>query len=1031
MNKKKRIRYAVFIFVCFLVLIFYVASIVVTQNLFLYNTINSVLGGESRVLVSGDPSLPEFQYYTADEGINSKADALAAANAVNERIVEEGIVMLKNDQSLPLKKNSKISVFGKNSVNLVYGGSGSAGASTDGAVTIGQSLTTAGFQVNPTLINFYNDDTLSGDRRPKTGPAMGSKPAGLPTYETPVSRYTDEVKKSFSEYNDAAIVVISRIGGEGFDLPRTMKESYDEGAAKIEGARSADDHYLQLDQNETDLIKAVGEQFGFDNVIVVINSGAPIELGFLDDPSHYAYSPNVKGALWIGTTGKTGINALGRILNGEVNPSGRTVDTYARDFKNDPSWNNFANNNVNNGNRYTVDGKNKSYYFVDYEEGIYVGYRYWETRGYTEEQAGNPDWYEQNVVYPIGYGLSYTHFAWEIDTQNTTEEGQELLKDGTVNISVKVTNTGEVAGKDVVQLYLTAPYTGTAQNPGIEKSHVVMLDFGKTRLLQPGESDEIKFSVDVHDFASYDYNDANGNGFKGYEVEDGDYILRISKNAHESVIDLDYTVPVGGYTYATDPVTDKPVENRFDEVSEHITTYLSRTDWEGTWPSVPTEQDKAVTDEFIDSLTYDRVDEGKPWYTEEMPTQSGIELTYSQTKVKLYELMDKDYDDPLWDELLDQLTVAQMAKMIGTGNYNTMNIDGIDKPKTIDPDGPVGFTAFMGDPSVYDTCYYASGCVVAATYNTELAYEMGKAVGNEGIIGNEAGDGTPYSGWYAPAVNIHRSQFGGRNWEYYSEDGVLSGKIAAGVIQGAMDKGVYTYVKHFALNDQETDRTNNGYLTWANEQSMREIYLRPFEIAVKEGGTTAMMSSFNRIGTEWAGGSYDLLTEILRNEWGFRGMVVTDYNLYAHMPADQMIRAGGDLNLCQDKQPSTTQTATHVTALRNAAKNILYTVVNSNAMNGHGAGIEYRYIMPVWEMCLIGADVAVAVGMIIWIAFIIRGRLKRKKLASEVLTGGEGAVGEDIGVENAVGEGATDSQGADANQTKDDGNENTRPSQDT
>lgn len=957
-----------------LLVILLAANIVLTQNLFIYNTVNSVLGGERRVLAAGDPS--KYQYYTTDEGLNGKEDVLAAANAVNESIVEEGTVLLKNEGSLPLAKNSKISVFGKNSVDLVYGGSGSAGASTAGAVTLEESLTAAGFQVNPSLVEFYKNDAASGSGRPAS-PAMGAKPAGFATGETPLSSYTSALKSSFSEYDDAAIVVISRIGGEGFDLPRTMKESYAEGAAKTEGARSADDHYLQLDENEAALIKAVGGEFGFDNVIVVINSGAPIEVGFLDDPTHYAYSPNVKGALWIGTTGKTGINALGRILSGEVNPSGRTVDTYARNFKNDPTWNNFGNNNVDNGNRYTVDGKNKSYYYVEYEEGIYVGYRYWETRGFTEAQAGNEAWYAENVVYPLGYGLSYTDFTWEIVDEETTQSGAVLAEDGTVKIRVKVTNTGSVAGKDVVQLYYTAPYTGTKEDPGIEKSHVVLLDFGKTELLEPGASDYIDFSFDARDMASYDYSDANGNGFAGYELEGGDYQIRISENAHVSAFDLTYSVPAEGYKYSNDDATNNPVENRFDDVSGHIETYLSRSDWEGTWPTTPTEQDRAVTDEFIDSLTYDRNDEGKPWYTDEMPTQSERELSFAETEVKLYQLIGKEYDDPLWDTLLDQLTVAQMAQMIGTGNYNTMLIDSIGKPKTIDPDGPVGFTAFMGDPSVYDTCFYASGCVVAATYNTELAYEMGRAVGNEGIVGNEKGDGTPYSGWYAPAVNIHRSQFSGRNWEYYSEDGVLSGKIAAGVIRGANDMGVYTYIKHFALNDKETDRTNGGLLTWANEQSMRELYLKPFEIAVKEGDTTAMMSSFNRIGTVWAGGCYELLTEILRNEWGFQGMVVTDYNLYAHMPADQMIRAGGDLNLCQDKRPSTTQTATQVTALRKATHNILYTVANSNAMNGYGEGVEYRYAMPYWEMWLLIGDAVIAVGVVIWGVFAVRKALRR------------------------------------------------------
>ncbi len=948
-----------------------VANLVVTQNLFLYNTVNSVFGGERTVLVKGDPA--KYQYYEAD--YKDKAETLKAANALNERIAEEGIVMLKNEGSLPLKNGAAVSVFGKNSVSLVYGGTGSGGSSSSGAATIYDSLAAAHFTVNPALKSFYENNGASGRGR-GTSPSMGAKVAGFAIGETPQSMYTQSVKDSYGQYGDAALIVISRIGGEGFDLPRTMKASFDAAAAKVDGARNADDHYLQLDQNETDLIKAVGQSF--DNVIIIINCSTPMELGFLNDPGHYAYSGSIKGALWIGNPGKTGINALGRILSGEVTPSGRTVDTYARDFRNDPSWQNFSNNNITNGNRYTVNGTNKAYYFVDYEEGIYVGYRYWETRGADEAAAGNADWYGENVVFPLGYGLSYTDFEWETVNEGTTAGGQDLQKDGVITVKIRVTNTGSYAGKDVVQLYSSAPYYGTKENPGIEKSSVVMQDFVKTKLLSPGESDTVTLELKVSDLASYDYSDANSNGFKGYEAEAGAYVLHVSRNAHEHVIDLNYSI-AQGFKYAEDTSGGKAAVNRFDDVSGKITQYLSRADWEGTMPVAPSASDREVSDAFISSLTYKTDDAGKKWESETAPVQSGKALSFGAAQVKLYELREKPYNDPLWEKLLDQLTVSQMSQLIGTGNYNTMALHSIGKPKTIDPDGPVGFTAYLGDPSVYDTCFYASGCVVAATYNAGLAYEMGKMVGNEGIIGNEKGDGKPYSGWYAPAVNIHRSPFGGRNWEYYSEDGILSGKIAGGIIQGAKAKGVYTYIKHFALNEQETNRTDGGLLTWANEQSMRELYFKPFETAVRAGETTAIMSSFNRIGTVWAGGSYELLTEVLRNEWGFKGMVVTDYNLYAHMPADQMIRAGGDLNLCQDKQPSKDMSATQLTAMRNATHNILYTVVKSNAMNGYGAGVEYRDAMPDWVLWMIVADLALAAGFGVWGFFAVRRSRKKQK----------------------------------------------------
>lgn len=927
---KYKLSRAWFLVTAILLVLVIAVNLVATQNMFIYNTINSVLGGEQRKLVSGDPS--QYTYYEAD--YKNKAEVLAAANKLNEEIVEEGIVLLKNeDKALPLKtpvsdntvdKKPRISVFGKNSVNLVYGGSGSGGASSAGATTLYESLEAAGYEYNPALKSFYEDNGASGNGRPAS-PAMGDMLAGFATGETPISSYKNVESSYENDYKDMALIVLSRIGGEGYDLPRTMKTSFEEGAGAIEGA-NADDHYLELDNNERALIEHV-KSAGFRSACVIVNSATPMELGELQDDE------GIDSIVWIGSVGKTGINALGRVLNGQVNPSGRTVDTYARDFTKDPSWANFGNNNRTNGNRYYVGGKTRAYYYVEYEEGIYVGYRYYETRYETEGENGDA-WYRENVVYPLGYGLSYTTFDWEI-TNDEELKSQEITADGTLTVKVRVSNTGDEAGKDVVQVYAAAPYYG-----GIEKSSEVLAGFAKTPMLYPeSQADEthpnnceLTIEVPCYYLASYDYNDANGNGFKGYEIEAGEYELRVSRNAHEVADSV--TLEAEDIRIANDPDTDGKVENRFDDVSSGMKQNLSRKDFEGTWPTTPTTEEQNVEQSFIDSLKYDGNDSGKPWETDEMPTQSKNTLSYNKTEVKLYDLLKVedgvltvDYEDKKWETLLDQLTVKQMVQMIGTGNYNTMNIDNIAKPKTTDPDGPVGFTAFMGDPSVYDTCFYASGCVVGATYNVELAYRMGEMVGNEGLIGNEAGDGRPYSGWYAPAVNIHRSPFSGRNWEYYSEDGYLSGTMASGVIQGAKSKGVYTYVKHFALNDQETNRSNNGILTWCNEQAMREIYLRAFEITVKEGETTAMMSSFNRIGKTWAGGSYELLTEVLRNEWGFKGMVITDYN-YAtpYMDVNQMIRAGGDLNLSQANLPSAENTATQVSALRRATKNILYTV---------------------------------------------------------------------------------------------------------
>lgn len=939
-----------------------IVSLVLVQSVFISGTFD-VMFGKKRAVVSENTETYQMDYA-------NKSEVLAAANAFNISVAEEGAILLKNEDSLPLNANAGISVFGKNSVKLVLGGSGSGNVNSEDAKTIYDSLEKAGFRVNPTLKEFYLGSASGSGRA--ANPSIGAAVAGFGTGETPLGSYSADVKASYgadSSYNDAAVVVISRIGGEGFDLPRTMLKSMT-GTEKIDGARSAEDHYLQLDQNETDLLKEVSDNF--DNVIVIINSSQAMELGFLDDPDHYAYQPNIKGALWIGSPGASGIMALGKILSGEVNPSGHTIDTYARDFKQDPTWYNFGNNLTNNGNRYNVEGDNQNAYFVDYEEGIYVGYRYYETRGYTEDQAGNTDWYGENVVYPFGYGQSYTDFEWEIESISHPS-GSVLKLDDEISIKVKVTNLGDYDGKEVVQLYYTPPYTAG----GIEKAHVVLGAFEKTELIEKqGQSAVVELRIKVSEMKSYDYNDANQNGHIGYEIEAGTYQIKIAENAHDVFDTIEYTI-ADDIKITNDLDTEYTVENRFDDVSSHIVTYLSRNDWTGTWPTTPAEEDLRVSQDLIDSMVYQHDDTKKPWYSDTSDNQAAAEI--KSGAVRLSDLSGKDYGDPLWDTLLDQLTYKQMAMLIGVGAYGTGNIDTINKPKTIEPDGPGGFTAFMGGPEVYDTCAYASECVMGATWNKELAGEMGIMVGNESLVGYEKGDKLPYSGWYAPAVNIHRSPFGGRNWEYYSEDAFLSGTMAANVCLGAKEKGLYTFVKHFAVNEQETSRDANGLITWLNEQSMRELYLKPFEMTVKYGETTAMMSSFNRIGTVWAGGSYELLTEILRNEWGFRGMVITDYALKDYLNPEQMIRAGGDLALTQGgKTPSyESPDSTQATHLRRAAKNILYTTANSNAMNY----IISYYRLPVWQEWLIIIDCTIVILLGIWGFLCIRKVTGHKRKA--------------------------------------------------
>lgn len=903
-------------------------------------------------------------YFTSE--FETKDEALAFGEEVNKEIFGEGVTMLKNENNaLPLGQGAQVSVFGKNSVNMLTSGSGSGAGGGGSVVTLTQALKDEGFAVNPALTNFYGNNDLSGAGR-INAPGNGNVVPGYITGETPLASYTQDVKDSYANYNDAAIVVISRIAGEGFDLPRTMKyngSSFGSWGADatqiIPGARSMDDHYLQLDKNESDLIKYCGENF--DKVVVLFNTGSQFETGFLDDPGHYGYHENVKAGLWIGYPGGNGLTSLAKILKGEINPSGKTVDTWARDFKKDPVWQNFGNNMIeidgdHKGNKYpniaSSGGNGGGGYrgnYVVYKEGIYIGYRYYETRAFVEgadaytptaadaicgtETTSWDNWYDAHVVYPFGHGLSYTTFTQEI-VESVPASGAALTADGKITVKVKVTNTGDVAGKDVAQIYFTAPYTPN----GIEKSHVVLGGYEKTKLLASGESETLEITLSVRDMASYDWDDANKNGFTGYEVEGGEYEIKLMRDAHNEIDKVTYTVAetagatVGktGFTYGTSETTGYAIENRFDKVSNYLyeitnngEKYMSRANFTGTFP-VP-EMRTTAPDWVVAGVSeWDNrpasKDKDQPYYTEVMPTQ-GKKL---ETPIKLGELMGVDYEDPKWNDFMDQLTVDQLQSLASNGGYASgLNDSNLGITRTTNADGPAGWS--VGAPGGKHV-FWCAETVLSSTYSKELAEKKGKAMGEEALW-------YKIGGWYAPAVNIHRSPFSGRNFEYYSEDGFHAGMMSAYVIRGAQEKGLFCYVKHFGVNDQESNRC--GLLTWLNEQSMREIYIRPFELDVKVGKTRAMMSSLNRIGYEPAGCNYQLLTEILRNEWGFKGNVVTDSWADAwHDSIDHMIRGGG--NLCLGGGGNVRYnvgTATTVTALRNAAKGILYAHVNSLAMN--------------------------------------------------------------------------------------------------
>ena len=898
----------------------------------------------------------------------NKAEAFANAQEVNLKLAEEGFVLLKNENAaLPMNKGARISVFSKNSVNLSYGGSGSGGFDTSNNKDLYESLNDAGFVTNPTLKRFYESSQSGPVRTANSSDLDNGDNQKIATAETPQSKYTDAVRNSYADYSDAALVVITRIGGEGFDLPRYQGDS--------EGAVSPDSHYLELDQNEIDLLTAVTDGT-FKRVVVVFNTPSSFEATFLKDSAYAAFADKIDAAVWIGFTGSNGITALGEILNGDVNPSGRLVDTWAADFTKNPSFVNFGTGCLPD----TTDKYDGGmYYSVDYEEGIYVGYRYYETRGETDGE----DWYNANVVYPFGYGLSYTTFDWTVGDASASE----IELGTTITVPVTVKNTGSVAGKEVVQLYASAPYT----LGGIEKAHKVLVGFAKTKLLQPGESETVTVSFDPYSAASYDYRDANSNGFSGYELEAGEYTLYVSRNAHESekaiALNLAADVQIG-----TDPTTDSEVVNRYTDSENfldsdwQLDTMLSRADWEGTWPTPQTAQQHAGTDRLYEEIRSEEHNnptdfdsEEYPWFGEE-PTLTLRDLLPS-AEAEGYEPV-VSYDDERWEELMMGCDEEEMIALINNGAYHTLAMESVGLPATIHGDGPSGFTCFMSKEQVNGTCQYVSEPVMASTWNIDLMTELGEAIGEEGTIGDKA-TGQPYSSIYAPGVNIHRSPFGGRCSEYFSEDPFISGMMGAAEVQGIQSRGVLPTVKHFVANEQETHRSIGGDLSWLSEQALREIYLKPFEYTVKLGETRGIMTSFNRIGTRWTGGDYRLLTEILRNEWGFNGLVICDFNtIPQYMIPRMMFYAGGSLDLATQQSAMWTDCDTSdagdAIVLMRAVKDVMYALVNSNAMNAEVIG----YNPPIWQEYLqwinIGAFTLVGVWLVLAIVRTVRCNKRQK-----------------------------------------------------
>jgi len=1155
----------------------------------LANTIDIALGMEPRtVLRRGDPvpfsrhrvindfiesdnrrETHGFRQFTPSQDITSKEIAYYEGNRFAQEVVGEGMVLLTNhNNTLPLTNtNPRVSIFGRNSLDIVVGGSGSSGGDGGGGEVLLYGFQDAGFAINTQLRDFYRTSTSRADP-----PGMGERPPGFATAEVNPTAFTSAVRNSYANFSDAAIVVISRISGEGYDLPRTMASDWSLNSA-IAGGSHPHDHYLQLCGNERALISYLTDLRDtgvFDSVIVLLNFSTTFEAGFitaeLGDPE---YLGRIDAALWMGSPGNEGGRVVARVINGEINPSGRLFGTFARNFLRNPALQNFANNTVSYtpafdavgevrhhayewGHRLLAEGVTQTgnyppgpdFYIVEYQEGIYVGYRYYETRAFEELLRGNANWHQNNVVFPFGYGHSYTNFSWEIEgvyqgrqsqlnddrrlpnssrmdsSSNTpfdmvapVQRADGTVDDTVIQVVVNVRNTGNRAGKDVVQLYFSPTYRRGQVIDGIEKSIVNLGGFAKTGLLRPGEVEQVVLTVEAFYMASYcmgppEFTHAWGFAQDDYGrplLPDGGFVLEgdsihgpavylfVARDAHTawrnplneygwfpnvSLVDGTMTLAFSleeSITYTTDPVTGTPIHNRFtDRVNIQLTDadgrpltnpdgsprmfssvdnpsqyaisgmmpargrrYMSRFNFYATFPTTPTLADRGYSLQIRHTLNSNSIaftidDETPlrygqthaPWYNlwenhfwntqgTAAPTsgawqRDGARLyhlvrpdgfpnpqrnahgryTFNDLRNDVHGAIEVDFYDPIFQQILDQMTIREKAELIETGAFATMQIPHIGKPRTTDPDGPSGWTVFMagGDNApVYGTVFYPTGPTFAATFNVDLAFDFGVMIGIEGIFGDVRGDGRPYSGWYAPGMNIHRTPFSGRNSEYYSECPFLSGMIGAHTVLGARTKGVNTYIKHFAVNDQETERSKNGLVTWLHEQAMREIYLRPFEMAVKIGGSRAMMSSFNRVGLVWAGGSYTLMTEVLRYEWGFRGTVITDFNMYRFMNVDQMIRAGGDLNLSQggpDSIPSISSddlTPTQRERLRAATHSILYTTVNSNAMNGWGDGVVWGERLPLWRSLLIQFNVYLFVAFLIWGFLIIFFLVRRER----------------------------------------------------
>ncbi len=893
------------------------------------NTIVAFAGGTFWELENEDESA---QYYTSD--FDSVEDMITYGEELCQQVEAEGAALLMNEnQALPLDEGAKISTFSNSSVNIVYGGTGSGNIDASSAETWKGALEKSGFSVNETLWDFYDTGDGAAYKSDRGGTVTT---AGATTSEVPWSAYTDEVKKSVSDYGDAALVMISRVGGEGADA------TYD------------GENYLALDDNEKEMLSNLAQMKKdgtVKKIVLLINSANALQVDFLKDNEY-----DIDAALWIGDVGISGINAVADILAGKVNPSGSLVDTYCYDNYSSPAMANFTPIQYEGYEEGLIPDTADTY--MIYQEGIYVGYKYYETR-YEDKVMGSGNAgdyvYSDNVAFPFGYGLSYTTFEYSNYSVSYDETSHKY------HINVTVTNTGDTyAGKETVQIYVQSPYTTYDIENQVEKASVSLCGFGKTHELAPGESQALEIVVDGADIASYD-----AYGAETYILDAGTYYFTAATDAHNAINNIlaakgyseangmdgagnaalvgswnnptldttTYSVSANG-TGITNQLSDSDLN--LYEGSDQKVTYLSRSDWEGTWPSEKVKI--ALTEQLIDDLQLVRYD-AEDYETVDMPTLG------AEGDLTLYDMIGLDYDDPQWDALLDQMTFDEMVSLIGDSFHWTMPIESVQAPGSRDENGPQGLTAslFNADSDEMAATAFTSEDVMAATFNTDLMTEIGKVIGNNCLSANVAV-------LYGPGNNLHRVPYGGRNFEYYSEDGFLSGEMSMYEVAAIESKGVHVVMKHFALNDCEQDRLGLG--VWLSEQAAREIYLKAFQAPIEEGNGGGVMVAYTRWGAIWSGSNKGLMTGILREEWGSEGLSITDNVLTQYVNGVDALMAGGVstfdamLPYVLNQLPDYEDDPVIVTAMREACHHNLYAIANSVAMNGVGANTTVKAVKP-------------------------------------------------------------------------------------